>query len=466
MTGKPEQHSLEDVKRLLRSLEETTADDGQNGLQPSARHAPRRDAPSARATAGSPSPPGPRDPMPGDAVLAAPMPAMPISTLPVTATQQPGIKLVIGVAIIIAGIAAGSIWYFMQPNEDSALSPRPGIAGETRTRDPADMPRRKSAAESQGAGSAAGSPPKNAASVDVGAATKTATSTATTLPATASPLQPPAPNFEAPRRNDAPVQAQSGSITSGDPAAQQPLSSVPVPIPVQRASPIRDKADAAPKPSTATPSPSVRVATSVTAQAGQPAPFQIAVEPAFLLGTASVVLMSGLPQGARLSRGKGLQNGTWSVAVGELSDLTLTPAATDATGKFELVIELRSYDATLLATARTSLTIVPGPSPAAPAMADQTRSSETDSLALLLEGKRQLASGQVAAARLLLRRAADAGQGEAARLLGDTYDPAKLFALGVRGTNGDMEKAVYWYERADELGDPQAKARLLSLGSR
>lgn len=99
-------------------------------------------------------------------------------------------------------------------------------------------------------------------------------------------------------------------------------------------------------------------------------------------------------------------------------------------------------------------------------MSDHVRPSDAEIAKLVADGKTQLASGQVATARLLFQRAAEAGNGEAARLLGDTYDPAKLFALGVRGTSGDMEKAIHWYERADELGDPQAKARLAPLGTR
>ena len=100
----------------------------------------------------------------------------------------------------------------------------------------------------------------------------------------------------------------------------------------------------------------------------------------------------------------------------------------------------------------------------APPMADGGRIDDAEVHRLLGEGKRHLAGGHVAAARLLFQRAAENGSGEAARLLGDTWDPAKLWALGVKGVAGDMDKAVHWYERADELGDPQAKARLSVLG--
>ena len=77
-----------------------------------------------------------------------------------------------------------------------------------------------------------------------------------------------------------------------------------------------------------------------------------------------------------------------------------------------------------------------------------------------------LGIGQVSAARLMLQRAAEGGSAEAALLLGDTYDPVRLFRMGARGMVGDTAKAVFWYEKADELGAPEAKARVSALGQR
>ena len=102
-------------------------------------------------------------------------------------------------------------------------------------------------------------------------------------------------------------------------------------------------------------------------------------------------------------------------------------------------------------------------SPMTPPMSDAVRMDDAELAHLLAEGQRLWKAGHVAQARLAFRRAADASSAEAARHLGDSYDPAKLFAIGARGIAGDIEKAIFWYERADELGDPHAKARLLSL---
>ena len=181
-------------------------------------------------------------------------------------------------------------------------------------------------------------------------------------------------------------------------------------------------------------------------------------------GSSLIVLLSGLPAAASFSVGSAIRGGGWSVTQREAERLAVSLPA-DASGRLEMTIELRTLGDEVIASARTQLVVVPA-APPKPAIGDAPRTDEAEVARLVAEGKRLMSAGHVAQARLALRRAADAGNGEAARQLGDSYDPAKLFALGVRGMDGDIEKAIYWYERADELGDPHAKARLLSLGSR
>jgi TPR repeat protein len=76
------------------------------------------------------------------------------------------------------------------------------------------------------------------------------------------------------------------------------------------------------------------------------------------------------------------------------------------------------------------------------------------------------ALGQVGSARLVFERAASAGNAAAAIALGDTYDPRRLVQLGAPLSLADIAKATYWYERADELGAAEAKARILGLAPR
>jgi TPR repeat protein len=76
-----------------------------------------------------------------------------------------------------------------------------------------------------------------------------------------------------------------------------------------------------------------------------------------------------------------------------------------------------------------------------------------------------IASGDVAAARLALRRAADAGDPRAAMTLGGTYDPALLEKLSVHGILPDVAMARSWYERAKKFGSAEAPRRLEMLAS-
>jgi tetratricopeptide (TPR) repeat protein len=64
-------------------------------------------------------------------------------------------------------------------------------------------------------------------------------------------------------------------------------------------------------------------------------------------------------------------------------------------------------------------------------------------------------SGDVSGARLLLERAAEAGDSSAVLLLATTYDPRALAALGVIGVRGDAGKAEELYARAQALRSVQ-----------
>jgi hypothetical protein len=84
---------------------------------------------------------------------------------------------------------------------------------------------------------------------------------------------------------------------------------------------------------------------------------------------------------------------------------------------------------------------------------------------LLKRGKDLIANGDLAAARLVLQRAADANDAEAALALGATYDPLVLRALKVYGFKADPVMARVWYEKARELGSAVAPRRLEMLAS-
>src|SRR5258705_1258885 len=77
-----------------------------------------------------------------------------------------------------------------------------------------------------------------------------------------------------------------------------------------------------------------------------------------------------------------------------------------------------------------------------------------------------IASGDLAAARLVLRRAANAGDARAAMTLAGTYDPVILEKLGVHGFLPDVAMARVWYEKAKKFGSAEAPQRLELLASK
>ena len=85
---------------------------------------------------------------------------------------------------------------------------------------------------------------------------------------------------------------------------------------------------------------------------------------------------------------------------------------------------------------------------------------------LLRRGEELTKTGDLAGARLLLQRAADARHAGAAFALAATYDPIVLKQMPVIGQTGDIDKARFWYERARAFGSRDATARLEALAQR
>jgi hypothetical protein len=102
--------------------------------------------------------------------------------------------------------------------------------------------------------------------------------------------------------------------------------------------------------------------------------------------------------------------------------------------------------------------------PVAPAAAPSIRHLDADELAALLKRARGLlAIGDIASARLLLERAADAQEADAALTLARTYDPEVLGTSDARSVTADPAKARNWYRKAAELGSQLAQQRLAGM---
>jgi hypothetical protein len=77
---------------------------------------------------------------------------------------------------------------------------------------------------------------------------------------------------------------------------------------------------------------------------------------------------------------------------------------------------------------------------------------DADEIAALVKRGKDFANhGDLISARLLLRRATEAGSAEAALALGETFDPVVFQRLHVIGIEPDAARAQKWYQRATEL---------------
>ena len=232
--------------------------------------------------------------------------------------------------------------------------------------------------------------------------------------------------------------------------------------------------------------PTVGIAGSITVPAPSQTPLGITVGPLDGIPRNSFVRLRGLPPMAALSEGHSIAPGAWAVSIAALPSLKLTVPAS-AGGRMEILVTLVSVDGLVLAEARSVLQIGPQqpgaptsatvlrattPTPPAPGATPKppagppsmTPDDRERALRLLKRGQNELSDANLSAARLFFERAADAGLAEAALALGATYDSAELQRLNIRGVPGDAKEARRWYERAAQLGAPEAGQRLQRLG--
>jgi hypothetical protein len=114
------------------------------------------------------------------------------------------------------------------------------------------------------------------------------------------------------------------------------------------------------------------------------------------------------------------------------------------------------------AVAKAPVPVITAPVSVAPPAMAPTRDRD-EIAALLVRARTYLSAGDVAAARLVLRRAAERDDPQAALALGGTYDPIVLKRLGIINFHADPAQAREWYRRAAELGSPDAALRLEQL---
>jgi cytoskeletal protein RodZ len=141
---------------------------------------------------------------------------------------------------------------------------------------------------------------------------------------------------------------------------------------------------------------------------------------------------------------------------------TTKPDATSAVAKLEMP-KSASPSASAspdIPPPATAPTVVAPPAPTPPS---EPRASAAETAALLARGDSLFGVGDVSSARLFYERAADAGNGEAALRLGETYDPVFLERAKLPAVRGDRGAAVFWYRRARELGVAEAEILLKGI---
>jgi len=148
---------------------------------------------------------------------------------------------------------------------------------------------------------------------------------------------------------------------------------------------------------------------------------------------------------------------------------TLSHEAPAPTGKSRPVAA-RTADAEaatsvpVLVAPKAAETVVVAPAPSQHANDRRPLRLDSEEIAILVKrGNDFLAGGDIAAARLLLRRAAEAGSAEGALALGTTFDPIALKRLGAIGAIADLAQARQWYQCAAELGSSAASQQLAGL---
>jgi len=92
--------------------------------------------------------------------------------------------------------------------------------------------------------------------------------------------------------------------------------------------------------------------------------------------------------------------------------------------------------------------------------------SRDEVTSLLKRGRALIAAGDIASARLILTRLAEAGSVDACLALAGTFDATELAELHVVGVQADPAKARAWYLKAAEQGSPEAKRRLQQSSAR
>lgn len=202
--------------------------------------------------------------------------------------------------------------------------------------------------------------------------------------------------------------------------------------------------------------------------ANEPLPFGISLDGA---SGGETLTLAGLAAGTRLSAGTPLGSSGWLIPARDI-DKVLAYAPKDFVGVMEAAIDLRSASDQLIDSQVVRLEWIEKKKeerptaqtePANRPSALQPRLDPGEIATLIERAEDFLKSGDIAAARISLKRAANAGSAQAALELGMTFDPVILVERGVFGLAPDAAQAREWYDKAMQLGSTDAMRHLERL---
>jgi glycosyltransferase involved in cell wall biosynthesis len=243
----------------------------------------------------------------------------------------------------------------------------------------------------------------------------------------------------------APTAKQEPPRQRADPSAIE----LPAPLPTTKPSSEQDAVQRGPK-----------VASEPVGSTATPAP----VESPPLMAPAkldAVAAVAALAEGIKPSPAR-------------MDELDHKQVATPKAPAVEVQHETKIASTTLPDASRSTATSVPAEPPMAIAKFDQsleparlilTQEARLGLEKMIARGERNLADGNVAAARQFFLRAAEAGIARGALLLASTYDPHEFVQLRIQGVQPNPAVARKWYTRARELGAALADERLFRLGA-
>ncbi len=181
------------------------------------------------------------------------------------------------------------------------------------------------------------------------------------------------------------------------------------------------------------------------------------------------LLLEGLADGTRLSAGMPIGRTGWRVSAADLGGV-MAYAPADFVGVMDAKADLRSAHDRLMDSQFVMLEWMAKQPAAGVAPSHETnepaahQALDAEEIAALMKRAQEfLKTGDIASARLLLRRAANASNAAAALALGATFDETRLAELGVLGLRADADQARTWYRKAVELGSTEASRRLERL---